>query len=209
MTLRGRLFSLFPALHFCAIAAACIAFILTRSLPVLLTIPATAYLLPLAAFHMHNRLWRLEEGTFSIVQGYSPWFGTHMIQQGFIAMPFLEEVLRLFPGLFALWLRAWGARIGQGVYFAPAFEIGDRSLIEVGDGVVFGYGVKMSSHVISPSRSHGGMKIYIKKVSFGERSFVGSSSRFGPGVVVHPRALVRATSDHFPDAVIEKQEREG
>jgi acetyltransferase-like isoleucine patch superfamily enzyme len=173
----------------------------------LLALPLAAYLLPLVAFHLHNRVWRLEEGTFSIVQGYSPWFGTHMIQQGFIAMPFLEEVLRLFPGLFAVWLRAWGAKIGQGVYFAPAFEIGDRSLLEVGDGVVFGYGVKMSSHVISPSRSHGGMKIYIKRVRFEDRCFVGSTSRFGPGVVVKAGALVRATTDHFPDAVIEKLER--
>jgi len=203
MTLRGKLLSFFPAAHITLILAAAIQFTSSPHLQTLLLIPCAAYLFPLLAFHVHNQLAPLREGTFSIVQGYSPWFGTHMIQQGFIALPALENLLRLYPGLFALWLRAWGAKVGKGVYFAPGFEIADRSLLSVGDHVIFGYGVKMSSHYISPSREYGGMKIYLKRVEFEDRCFVGATSRFGPGVRVLRGAMVKAASDHYPNAVIE------
>ncbi len=203
MTLRARLLAFFPALHFLAILGALCGFVVAPGLASFALIPVAAYLFPLLAFRLHNLIHPLHEGTHSIVRGYSPWFGTHMIQQGFISLRILEEILRLFPGLFAFWLRLWGAQVGKGVYFAPAFEIGDRSLVDIGDGAVFGYGVRMSSHVISPSRAHGGMKIYIKRVTFGARCFIGATSGFGPGVVVKPGALVRATTEVFPDAIIE------
>lgn len=208
MTLRARLMVLFPALHVTALFGAIVWFVLARSPLALAAIPLAAYALPLLAFHLHQLVCPLKEGTFSIVQGYSPWFGTHMIQQGFIAMPFLESVLRLFPGLFSLWLRLWGARVGRNVYFAPGFEIADRGLLEIGNHVIFGYGVKMSSHYITPSRQYGGMKLYIRGLVFGERCFVGASSRFGPGVTVQAGAFVRADTDHYPDTVVEARPRE-
>ena len=203
MTLLARLMTLFPSVHLGALLGAIAWFVFHPCWPTLALIPTAAYLLPLLAYHLHQLVWRLEEGTFSIAQGYSPWFGTHMIQQGLIAVPFLENVLRLVPGLFQLWLRAWGARIGRNVYFAPGFEIADRGMLEVGDNVIFGYGVKVTSHYISPSRQYGGMKIYIKRVCFEDRAFLGASSRYGPGVVVRANALVRATVDVLPDIVIE------
>jgi acetyltransferase-like isoleucine patch superfamily enzyme len=208
MTLRARLMVLFPALHATAIFAAIVMFVLLRTGWSLASIPLAAYALPLVTFHLHQRLCPIQVGTHSIVQGYSPWFGTHMIQQGFIAMPFLESLLRLFPGVFSVWLRLWGARIGKNVYFAPGFEIADRSLLEIGNGVIFGYGVKMSSHYITPSRQYGGMKVYIRGLRFEERCFVGASSRFGPGVEVRAGAFVRADTDHYPDTVVEARPRE-
>lgn len=203
MTLRARLMMLFPALHGGAMLAALVAFVAWPGPLTLACVPLAAYVLPLAAFHLHHLVCPLEEGTYSIAKGYSPWFGTHMIQQGLIALPVLENLLRLVPGLFSLWLRAWGARVGRNVYFAPGFEIADRSLLEVGDHVVFGYGVKVTSHYIAPSRAHGGMKIYLARVRFEDRCFVGASSRFAPGVVVRAGALVRALQDVYPDTVIE------
>jgi hypothetical protein len=203
MTFRARLMMLFPALHLAAIWGAFAAFVLYPHASTLAAIPAAAYLFPLLTYHLHQWFCPLREGTFSIAEGYSPWFGTHMIQQGFIAFPALENALRLVPGLFSFWLRLWGARVGHRVYYAPGMEIADRGLLEIGNGAIFGYGVKITAHYISPSRSYGGMKIYIKRVIFEDRCFVGASSRYGPGVVVRAGAMVRATVDHFPDTVIE------
>lgn len=203
MTLRARLMMLFPALHLAVILGACVVFVLHPRVATLVSILAAAYLFPLLTYHVHQLLCPLREGTFSMAEGYSPWFGTHMIQQGFIAFPALENALRLVPGLFSFWLRLWGARVGRRVYYAPGMEIADRGLLEIGNGAIFGYGVKITAHYISPSRSYGGMKIYIKRVRFEDRCFVGASSRHGPGVIVRAGAMVRATVDIFPDTVIE------
>lgn len=203
MTFLGKLMALFPGFHVFLVVMSVVGFVVGPDLVSFLTVPATIYLFPLAVFHLHNRLYPLEEGTFSIVQGYSPWFGTHMIQQNFISFKAAEEVLRTIPGLFALWLRAWGSKVGRNVYIAPHFEIADRSLIYIEDNAIFGYGVKVASHVISPSREHGGLKVYIRTVRVEKGGFVGAASRIAPGVLVKKGALVKATTDVYPDTVVE------
>ena len=68
----------------------------------------------------------------------------------------------------------------------------------------FGYDVKIASHVISPSRELG-LKIYIKKVIIEDGGFVGATSRLAPGVHVKKGALVKATTNVYPDTVVEKR----
>ena len=57
---------------------------------------------------------------------------------------------RLVPGLYSLWLRIWGSRVGRLVYWSPGLEVLDRSLLDVGDQVVFGIGVRLNPHVLMP-----------------------------------------------------------
>ena len=203
MTFLGKLMALFPATHAVSVLGAMVGFVVSPSLVSFLLIPIAIYFLPLIAFHIHNRVFPLEEGTFSIVKGYSPWFGTHMIQQNFISFKAAEEILRTVPGLFPLWLRAWGSQVGRSVYIAPHFEIADRSLLVIGDNAIFGYGVKVSCHVISPSREHGGLKVYIRIVRVDKGGFVGAAAQIAPGVHVKKGALVKATTDVYPDTVVE------
>ena len=204
MSLFGKLISLFPFLHGLLIVASVIAFIVEPTPITCVTIVVCTYLFPLFIFRAHNLVCRLEEGTYSIVQGYSPWYGTHMIQTMFIAFPRLETALRLIPGVFSLWLRLWGSKVGSNVYFTPHFEVADRSLLDIGNNCVFGYDVKIASHVISPSRELG-LKIYIKKVVIEDGGFVGATSRLAPGVHVKKGALVKATTNVYPDTVVEKR----
>ena len=203
MTFLGKLIALFPAIHGFAVLASAVWFVVSPSLLSFFLIPVVVYFMPLFAFHVHNRVFPLEEGTFSIVKGYSPWFGTHMIQQNFISFKAAEEFLRVVPGLFPLWLRAWGSKVGSNVYIAPHFEIADRSLMVIEDNAIFGYGVKVASHVVSPSREHGGLKVYIRIVRVDKGGFVGAAAQIAPGVHVQKGALVKATTDVYPDTVVE------
>ena len=75
-----------------------------------------------------------------------------MVQLLYGAVPLLETVLRLIPGAYSAWLRLWGSRIGKGGYRTPQVQVLDRSLLEVGDGAVFGHEVKVACRVIKPSR---------------------------------------------------------
>ena len=206
MTFLGKVMALFPGLHMLTVLSSLVGFVYAPGVLSFAMIPLAVYILPLVVFHLHNQVYPLEEGTFSIVKGYSPWFGTHMIQQNFISFKAAEEVLRTIPGLFPLWLRAWGSKVGRNVYIAPHFEIADRSLMNIADNAIFGYGVKVSSHVISPSREHGGLKVYVRIVHIEKGGFVGAAARIAPGVVVKKGALVKATTDVYPDTVVEPRE---
>ncbi len=60
----------------------------------------------------------------------------------------MEEILRLIPGLYSFWLRAWGSRVGKLTYWAPQTVILDRGFLEIGDHVIFGAGVRINPHVM-------------------------------------------------------------
>jgi len=203
MSFLGRLVTLYPAIHGAGIISSLIFFVFEPGPLTLALIPLTIYLFPLVCFHVHQWVAPVKEGDSSLVGSYSPWYGTHMIQTVFIAFPGTERILRLVPGLFSLWLRCWGSKVGRNVYWTPHFEVADRGLLEIGDNVVFGYNVKVACHVISPSREMG-LKLYIKKCVMEDRSFLGATASLAPGVLVREGALVKATTNVYPDTIIER-----
>ncbi|MBX9767836.1 MAG: hypothetical protein K2X47_11240, partial [Bdellovibrionales bacterium] len=83
---------------------------------------------------------------------------------------------------YSAWLRAWGSRIGRTVYWTPRVEVMDRSLLEVGSGVVIGHMVIFCAHVISPSK--GRLVLFVRRIRIADGSFVGASVRLGPGAFV-------------------------
>jgi hypothetical protein len=76
------------------------------------------------------------------------WWACFQCQVVFLRFPVFEEVLRLIPGLYSLWLRLWGSRIGRLTYWAPQTLILDRGFLDIGDHVVFGAGVRINPHVM-------------------------------------------------------------
>ena len=165
---------------------------------------ASIYLLPLAAFHVHQAFFPIKEGITDITKGYNVWYGSHMIQNLLLAMPIFERILRLIPGAFAAWLRLWGSKVGKNVHWTSHFEAADRSLLDIGDYVVFGYNVKMASHVVTPNAKYG-MVVFVKRIQFGDQCFIGAESKIGPGVKIEPNALVDATTEILPRRIIKKE----
>lgn len=164
------------------------------------------YGVPLVAYRVHERAHPLVEGRSHIAGGpYSPWWGGHQIQLVFIAFPVLESALRLVPGLFSLWLRAWGSKVGARVYWTPALRLGDRALLDVGDDVIFGYDVGISSHLVMKTKRN--VLLYVKRVTIGARAFLGAGAIVGPGAVVEEDAILDAGTHVHPNQRVGRVKR--
>src|SRR5690606_21882972 len=46
-------------------------------------------------------------------RGSYVWWFTSQLQVPFMRFSFLEEFLRMVPGLYSMWLRLWGAKVGK------------------------------------------------------------------------------------------------
>ncbi|MGB3508572.1 MAG: acyl transferase [Microcoleaceae cyanobacterium] len=198
MTLLSILLSWFPSI---IISLAISSFISICLHPNFLNISCLIFFLygiPLIIYRIHNFFYPLEAGvTYLLGKKYSPWWGSHQIQTIYIAFPVLETLLRLIPGLFSIWLRLWGAKIGKNIYWTPKLEIADRGLIEIGENVIFGYGIGLYSHVIKPKNDN--LMLYVKKIKIGNNVFIGAGCRFGPGVNIKDETFIPVTTDLYPN----------
>ncbi|MEL6165163.1 MAG: acyl transferase [Cyanobacteria bacterium J06628_3] len=202
MTLKSTILSFFPAT---VILLGCISFLWVCNSPGFFSITAlffSFYGFPLLIHKIHEYFYPVQEG-ISYLQGeeYSPWWGSHQIQSIYITFSGLESALRLIPGAFSLWLRLWGAKVGKNIYWTPRLEIADRSLIEIGDSVVFGQGCGIFSHAIKPKKQD--LMLYVKKVKIGSNVFIGGGSNLAPGVVIEDETFISAESRLYPNKFIE------
>ena len=193
MTPLSLLLSLFPAVVLLLVLGTLMWLLVAPSAIALFVLVLVLYGLPLAAYRLHARIYPIRKGT-SYLRGtaYSPWWGSHQLQQIYIVFPVLEAILRLIPGAFSLWLRLWGSRVGRGVYWTPAIEIADRGLLEIGDRVVFGYRVGLYGHAVKPKQDN--LLLYVKTVKIGSDAFVGAGSVLGPGTELSEGSFLPAES---------------
>jgi len=108
------------------------------------------YAFPLVLHRIQMFFTPIPLGATPISKGaFHPWLASHRIQKIYMLFPFLEAFLMLVPGLFSLWLRLWGSKVGENVYFAPSVRIHDRSLVHIGDNVIVGDETKLVSHIVT------------------------------------------------------------
>lgn len=190
MTWGGRLAGLFPTLYLVTVLSWIGLMLLRPAWWSLLVLLAIIYLVPVLIFRLHELFLPVREGSWDLSQRtYSPWWTAHMLQLPFIAVPWLEGALHLVPGLYSIWLRAWGASVGKNVYWTPRVEVLDRSLVEIGDGVVLGHLTAMSSHMVA--EVEGRPRLILKKVVIGKGAFVGADTQLGPGARIEEGARVK------------------
>ncbi|MFM2163270.1 MAG: hypothetical protein RLZZ383_2782 [Pseudomonadota bacterium] len=159
-----------------------------------LGVPVSLYGVPLVAYRLHQRWVPMRPGVSRLrAPRYNPWWGTQQIQWVYLAFPALEAALRAVPGAFSLWLRAWGAKVGRGVYWTPTLTVGDRGLLEIGEGALFGHGVAITAHVVVPTDG-GELLAIVRPVRVGAGAFVGAGVVLGPGAVVAAAEVVPAGS---------------
>lgn len=198
MTLLSTILAFFPALVMLLAGVSFLGICIAPSAVTLGLFLFSLYGLPLVIHHIHSYFYPVIEGV-SYLKGktYSPWWGSHQIQAVYIAFPALETLLRLVPGLFSLWLRSWGAQVGKSVYWTPQIQIADRGLLEIGDRVIFGYGVGLYSHVIKPRK--GDLMLYVKKIKIGDDAFVGAGSNLAPGVAIASGTYIPILTHGYPN----------
>lgn len=198
MTPWSRFYAVYPALVVGLIGASLLRVCVAPSWRAAFAVAFIIYVLPPLTYRLLLRFSPLREGVFDLAERkFSSWWASHQIQALYIALPQIEAVLKLVPGLFSFWLRLWGSKVGSGVYWTPRAEIVDRGLLEIGDRAVFGHKVECFSHVIRPK--DGRVVLYVRRISIGDGVFLGAGTRIGPGVRIEDGTNVPILSDLYPN----------
>lgn len=202
MTHLSKIILFFPAIVLLLTAGSLTYFAHSPSILSALAVLFSLYGLPVLVYRLYQWRYPLPEG-ISYLRGknYSSWWGSHQIQVIYIAIPALEAVLRLIPGVFSGWLRLWGAKVGRNVYWTPGLEIADRGLLEIGDRVVIGHRVGIYSHIIKPRKQD--LMLYVKKVKIGNDVFVGAGCHFAPGVVIKDGVYIPVATNLYLNQKVE------
>lgn len=190
MTIGGKLVSLFPVFYLLMIIGWCTKMFTHFQYQDFVTLLAIIYLLPLVLYRIHFFFFPFSDGYWILSEKkYNPWWASHMFQFPFIACPWIESLIHFIPGLYSVWLRSWGSKIGKGVYWTPRVEVVDRGLVEIGDYAIIGHVSVMCSHMVADIE--GKPALVIKKVIIGEKAFIGADSQLGPGAVVEAKTKLK------------------
>lgn len=180
-----KIFMFFPTLHLMLIGASGILFLQNISVHTALGFVFTIYLIPLVLWRVIKLKYPLKKGISAI--GFkeefgSPWIVAHRLQYNFITFAIFEKILILIPGLYSLWLRLWGSRIGKGVIWTPNLEVLDRTDLAVGDYCFIGDKSYFSSHFIV--RKNNKLILFYDSITVGSKSLIGAHCHLGPGAKV-------------------------
>lgn len=160
--------------------------------------PALLYLLPPVVVRAMLLLRPLHDGQYRLdSREFLWWWFSAQWQIVFNRLPFLEEILRLVPGLYSLWLRLWGARVGSLVYWSPGCAILDRPFLHVGKQTVFGAAARVHPHLIL-RKPNGQAELVLARIVIGDEALIGGLALLLPGVKVHDRQQVRGARPAAP-----------
>jgi acetyltransferase-like isoleucine patch superfamily enzyme len=190
MTAADRLFSYFPLLMTVLSFAALGVFAQWPSLWSAILLLFVVYFVPPIAQRWMLRWAKLKDGVSEIDgRKFSAWLATHHIQAFYDALPYLESLLRVLPGFYSMWLRLWGSRVGYGVDWPVRMDVLDRSLMDIGNRVVFAREVELCAHV--RKKTDGGRtRVLVRGVRIGSHAFIGAGTRIGPGASIPSNASV-------------------
>jgi len=153
---------------------------------------AMLYLAPALAARIVMALVPVPEGRIPVgTRAFFAWWALANLQMLFCRLPILEELMRLIPGLYSLWLRLWGARIGRLTYWGAGLRILDRSFLQIGDDVVFGAAVRLNPHVMARNE-RGEMELLLASIVVGDRAVVGGYSLLTTGTELAANECTRA-----------------
>ena len=145
---------------------------------------ASIYILPPVLCRIIRLVMPLREGRIPFgSKDFMIWWTLFCLQTLFCRFPFLEELLRVVPGLYSQWLRLWGARIGRFTYWAAGTMILDRPFLDVGDDVMLGAGVRLNPHVIERTKD-GRSELILATVKIGAGAMIGGYSLLTSGTEI-------------------------
>ena len=150
------------------------------------------YLLPPLLARVVRGVAPLREGRIAVgTPEFFTWWALLNLQIVFCRLPALEELLRMVPGLYSVWLRLWGASVGRLTYWAAGVQILDRSFVRIGHEVIFGTAVRINPHVLARN-DHGELELILATVTVGDRAVVGGYSLLTAGTEIAEDECTRA-----------------
>jgi hypothetical protein len=145
---------------------------------------AWIYLLPPLASRATILLFGRPEGRLTQdMAAYRIWWVLTQWQILFNRLPWLEELLRLVPGLYALWIGLWGGNLSPFAYVGPRVLITDRHAVRVGRGAVLGMNSILCGHLVVRDES-GRWLVLAAAPTVEPEAIVGGDARLGPGAVL-------------------------
>ena len=130
-------------------------------------------------------------GLTQAAPAYKVWWFIHQWQLPFNRLPWIEEILRLAPGLYTLWIFLWGGRASPLVYWAPGSLVIDRPLVHVEAGAVIGMGAGLAGHA-GGIAADGSYRVDIAPCHVGRGAMMGARSGLGPGAELAAGVLLPA-----------------
>ena len=122
---------------------------------------------------------------------YRTWWLLTQLQLPFNRLPWLEEGLRLVPGLYAAWIRLWGGNLSALAFVGPGVCITDRHLVRVERGAVLGLHSTLAGHAVVRDAA-GRFLIIAAEPVVESHAILGGRSAVGPGATVHAGHLLPA-----------------
>lgn len=143
---------------------------------------AWIYLLPPLAGRVAMALFGAPEGEGlgQDARAYKVWWFLTQQQVLFNRFPFFEELLRMVPGLYALWLNAWGARVSPVVYWGPGALVVNRQAACIARGAVIGTRAVLAGH-LAVKGEDGAFRVTLAPVEIGAGALIGAYAGIGPG----------------------------
>lgn len=124
------------------------------------------------------------------------WYTGAQLQAIYLRFPFLEEILRIIPFTYSMWLRLWGSEIGAGVYWAPGCEILDRPHLRIKGYNIIGYKATLTSHLMNTTVDD--LELIVADSLVESGATVGGHAGVGPGSIVCARETLPATMNLAP-----------
>lgn len=114
---------------------------------------------------------------------YRLWWWLTQWQLLFNRLPWLEELLRLVPGLYAGWIWLWGGRMSPLCFVGPGVVITDRHAVRVERFAVLGMRSGLAGHVVQLDEA-GRYRILIGEPVVERQALLGGEAGLGPGAVL-------------------------
>ncbi len=179
----GRFSLWLNALPVCLIGAGAIAAaVATETMPgAILFFAAWLYLAPPLLCRCLLTAFGRPGGTLTQDLGaYRVWWTTMQLQLPFNRIGWLEEILRLVPGLYAGWIWLWGGRLSPFCFVGPGVIITDRYLVNVDRGAVLGMRSALAGHMVTRD-TDGRWQVVAAAPEVGAEAIVGGAAGLGPG----------------------------
>lgn len=149
------------------------------------------YLLPPLLCRLVLMIWGVPENGATIHSGaFQRWWLLSQLQTFFNRFPFLEELLRIFPTFYSLWLCLWGSRVSPLVLWSPGVRVTDRYLLRIESQASLGWGAQLSPHLVTLDEE-GQSQLILGTIVIGRGAIIGGKATLGPGSEV-------AAGESFP-----------
>lgn len=162
------------------------------SISLLVFIALWIYLLPPLLCRIYITLFGRPVGTVkSNSRVFFNWWFLTQLQVVFVRFPFLEELLRIFPGVYNLWINLWGGKVSLLAYWSPGVTVTDRYHINIGRHTIIGGGCRIGGHLISVDEE-GDQCLIVAPLKIEEGCVIGFHAAIGPGSHVYAKETIPA-----------------